>query len=194
MSSKADYRTDLNAKLVGLEDSGYGDLEFTTAELDLYIELSVSQLYPAVYKRVSQDALTVVPYGTNYLASVTVSFPERVYLVEDAAELEPVTGWVPRPTKLIRLPSDITSVNVYYTDAYSLPVGDATDAGISNVYKPLIVTGALIEALESRHDTGVRGEPAPTGPYFQPSLIDRLRSHYETAKQELAMSLPGVTL
>lgn len=67
-----------------------------------------------------------------------------------------------------------------------------TDAGIPAIYTPLVVLGALVEALESRHDTGVR--PDPTSGHGEMSVVDRLTSRYERLKDDLAMSLPVITV
>lgn len=196
MATRADYRTRLKDKLVGLEDEGYGDFEFTDLELNTYLELAVTNLYPALYKRVKQSGLALTGYGTTgALGSVTVTQPDRVYMVEDAAEQVPIYEWSMRDTTILGLDTNILStVNVYYTDAYVLPADDVTDAGIPGVWTPTVVLGALIEALESRHDTGVRGEPPPTGQHTELPLIDRLTGRYQAQVEKLAMSLPAVVL
>jgi hypothetical protein len=86
---------------------------------------------------------------------------------------------------------------VYYHDAYviSNELGDAVDAqdcGIPASWEPLINLGALIEALEARQDTGVRGDPPPIGQFHEVTLLDRLNTRYNKLKDELAMTLPGV--
>lgn len=152
------------------------------------------RLFPAVFKRVSQNALTVTAYGLQGKGKVTgVTAPDRVYMVEEATELTPVRGWEPRPTSLVNLPlvvEGLSTVNVYYYDAHSLPSDDVTDAGVPAIYTPLVVLGALVEALESRHDTGAR--PDTSQGHQETSLIDRLMARYERAKEDLAMSLPAV--
>jgi len=199
MATRLQYRNAVKDKLIGLEDSGYGDLEYSDSEHNTYLELAVARLYPAVYQRKVQTGLSLSSYGTsNYLNSVTVLFPERVYLVEDASELNPLLGWSPRATSLSGIDRYmgggvsglVSTVNVYYHDAFEMPADDVTDAGIAAVYKPLVVLGALVEALESRHDTGVR--PDPSGPHEELQLIDRLQNRYDRLKEELAMVLPAV--
>lgn len=193
MATRADYRSALQDKFIGLEDSGYGDFEYSDSELNTYLELSVARLFPALYKRSSEDGLAVSEYGTNAYGSVTVSYPDRVFLVEDATELTPVYGWEQRPTKIVKIDvEDHPTVNVYYYEAYALPSDDVTATAIPTHWEPIIVLGALIEALESRQDTGVRGDPPPTGPHHEVSLLDRLTARYERARDELAMSLPVV--
>lgn len=197
MATRADYRTALNHKLLALEDGGYGDFEYEQSDLDLFLEFAVARLFPSVYKRLSEDALTITAYGTGTLGYVSPQFPERVYLIEDAAELAPVHGWKLRPTRIVGIDTcqlTGTSVNVYYYDAYALPDDDVTPTGIGDVYTPLIVLAALIEALEARQDTGVRGEPPPTGVFQETQLIDRLTPRFERLKEELAMSLPAVNV
>lgn len=187
-----------------MEDEGYGDFEFTDAELNTYLELSVSRMFPAVYQRKVQSGLSLASYGTSsYLNSVSVDFPERVFLVEDAAEMSALLGWEVRPTAIIGLDKyqslgngTVASVNVYYYDAYDLPADDTTDAGIAAIYKPLIVLGALVEALESRHDTGValvktEGVGRSMGHEELP-VVDRLSRRYDQLKKDLEMGLPAV--
>ncbi len=174
-----------------------GDFEFTPSELNTYLELSVTRMFPAVYQRKVQSGLSIAGYGTSSdLSEVTVLYPERVFRIEDASERMAISGWEILPTSIIGISkyggngSTISSVNVYYTDAYTLPADDVTDAGIANIYKPLIVLGALIEALESRHDTGVR--PEPSQGHQEMPLVDRLQRRYDQLKRDLEMGLPAV--
>lgn len=197
MTTKAIYRTDLQTKLLALEDGGYGDFEYSTAELDTYVELSVARLFPSVYTRESATGLSLTTYGTGLLGYAQDSdiVYERVYLVEDADELDAIVGWSVRPDKVVGIDTEVYStVNVYWTGAFTLPSGDNTPTGIPSIYEPLINLGALIEALEARQDTGVRGEPQPTGPYFTTQLIDRLRPRYDQLKSDLAMALPAMVV
>ena len=197
MATRLDYRNDLKHKLLALEDGGYGDFEYSDAEYDTYLDLAVARLFPAIYKKDSVDGLSVVSYGSTgggYVSDAAIPY-ERVFLVEDAVELTTVIGWDARPTRIVGIDTSLyATVNVYFTDAYTLPVNDVDDAGIPAQFMPLINLGGLIEALESRQDTGVRGEPAPTGPYYTTGLLDRLRPRYDELKQDLSMSLPGVRL
>lgn len=190
MATRADYRNRLKDKLLGLEDEGYGDFEFTDSELNTYLELAVARLFPAVYRRASYDNVACTTYGTAGLLKADAAMAERVYLVEDATEGAVVLGWEVRPGRIQRLPDYLTTVNLYYTTSYEMPPDDVTDLGLDPLYTPLVVTGALIEALESRHDTGVR--PDPTSGHMETQLLDRLMRRYSEAKAELAMVMPGV--
>lgn len=192
MATRLDYRNDLKDKILGLEDEGYGDFEYTDPELNTYLELAVARLYPAVFCRVSADAQSLVSYGTRGLGYVEIDSADRVFLVEEAGEMEPLTGWTIRPGRIANIDARVGSVNLYYHDAYTLPNDDDTDAGIPALFTPLVVLGALVEALESRHDTGIRGDPQPHGFHSETQLIDRLTARYTVLKEELAMSLPGV--
>lgn len=193
--TRLDYRNGLKNKLLSLEDGGYGDFEYSDTEHDTYLELSVARLFPAVYRKASASDLSVTVYGTSsfgYVQDASIDY-DRVFLVEDADEFDPIVGWKARPDKLIGIDTQVvTNVNVYWTEPFTLPNDDVTESGIPDVYTPLVVLGALIEALEARQDTGVRGEPQPTGPFFETQLIDRLRPRYDQLKQELAMALPGM--
>lgn len=193
MATKLEYRNMLKNKILGLEDEGYGDFEYTDAEYDTYLELAVAGLFPAVYQRKSWDNLTLATYGTYRYGSLDVDFPDRVFLVQSTDELAPVSGWQISGNKLTNIDFDTyTTLNVYYYDAFELPVDEDDETGIPAIYTPLVVLGALIEALESRHDTGVR--PDPTAGHGEVSLLDRLMSRYERKRDELAMSLPAVTV
>jgi hypothetical protein len=195
MATRADYRSKLNNKILGLEDEGYGDFEYTDTELNTFLEFSVSRLFPAVYKRVAADAVEPTSYGTSFYGYVTHANADRVFLVEDSTELTPITGWRMSSGRILGLDTSLaTSVILHYIDAFELPEDDVTDAEIPAIYTPLVVLGALIEALESRHDTGIRGEPPPTGQHYETQLIDRLQPRYDRLKEELSMALPGVVL
>lgn len=197
MATRLDHRNDLKNKLLGLEDGGYGDFEYTDTEYDTFLDLSVARLFPSVYKKDSVDGLTVTSYGSagaGYISDSAIPY-ERVFMVEDANELTTVVGWDIRPTRIVNIDAGTYStVNVYFTASYVLPSNDVDDDGIPSQFSPLINLGALIEALEARQDTGVRGEPAPTGPFYETGLIDRLKPRYDQLKQDLAMALPGVRL
>lgn len=193
MATRLQYRNSLKDKVVSIEDSGYGDFEFTDAEYNTYLELAVTRLFPAVYKRVQVAGLTPTNYGNANNVYIAATFPDRTFLVEDATELEPIRGWLPSGSgKILRLPKGIATFNLYYYDAYTLPSDDVTDAAIANIYTPLIVLGALVEALESRQDMGVRPDPPQNFP--ETSLLDRLYRRYEQLKQEVGMSLPVVVV
>lgn len=141
----------------------------------------------------SADDQSVTSYGTRGLGYVDITNADRVFMVEDSTEMEPIGGWTVRPGRIVGIDTNqSTTVNLYYHDAYTLPNDDVTDAGVPDLYTPLVVLGALIEALESRHDTGIRGDEQPHGFHSETQLIDRLVSRYAVLKDELAMGLPGV--
>lgn len=195
MATRLDYRNDLKNKLLALEDGGYGDFEYADAELDTYLDMAVLRMYPAVYTRNSVGPLTLTGYGSQNSGSATdlSIIYDRVFLVEDADELTPIVGWEVRADKVVGLDTGlIANVNIHWTEPYTLPSNDVDSTGIPVMYEPLINLGALIEALEARQDTGVRGEPQPTGPFFETQLIDRLKPRYDALKAELQMSLPGM--
>lgn len=196
MATRADYRADLNDKILAIEDSGYGDFEFTDAELNTYLELAVARLFPALYQKVVLENQTVSPYGSNRLYRVQTQFADRVFLVVDTKEQTPYFGWrvVGSYISNIDAYGESGSVDLHYYDAYTLPDDDTTDAEIPAVWKPLIVLGALIEALESRQDSGVRGDEPPVGNNVEVPLLDRLVARYEILKNDMAMSLPSVTV
>lgn len=193
MATRLQYRNRLEDKILGLEDEGYGDFSYGPTELNTYLELSVARMYPAVYKTAATSVLTPTGYGNFRLGSAATAFADRVFMVEDATEFSRVYGWSARAGSLIGLSVDNNpTVVAYYYDAYTLPSDDVTEAGIPAIYTPLIVLGALVEALESRHDVGVRPDP-PQG-HSETSLLDRLSGRYESLKNELAMSLPALVV
>lgn len=196
MATRATYRTQLEQKILAIEDSGYGDFEYIPAELNTYLELAVARLFPALYKKTVLASQVGVAYGTNNFYRISTAFADRVFLVVDTNEQDPVYGWRVVGSYISNL--DIYGlsgkVDVHYYDAYTLPANDTTDAGIPAIWTPLIVLGALIEALEARQDSGVRGDPAPVGNNVEVPLLDRLIGRYETLKSDLAMSLPAVTV
>lgn len=201
MSTRLDYRTKLGDKFIGLDESGYGDFEYSDEELNTFLELSIARLYPAVYKRVVAGPLSLTGYGSVMYAYIDTPYAERVFLVEDANELTAVFGWEIRPGRIVRLDTDsswfdpgLTQVNVYYHDAYTVPADDVTDIGIPAYYEPLVILGAVIEALSARSDTGIRGDDGPIGVQQNVSLIDRMAAQYRDLKTEMAMALPVVQL
>lgn len=193
------YRADLDHKILALEDGGYGDFAFESTDYDLFLDLSIARLYPAIYKKM-QETLTLVPYGTMSFMQISPTRAENVYRIEDAVERTIVLGWRVSGTDIINIDpfqgvgNTITDVTVMYHDAYVLPTDDDTDVGLAANYKPLVVLGALIEALESRQDTGVRGDPPPTGIFNETQLLDRLIPRYDKMVNSMAMSMPAVLL
>lgn len=195
MATRADYRTALRAKLLNIEDSGYGDFDYLDADLNTYLELAVAKLFPVIYDRDSLASQTVTQYGTNYLGSVSLSIDEsRVYLVESSDEYEVQRGWSRRPGKLIGLDADITAVNVYYILPYAMPSSDGTAVGWPDEYKPLVVQAAFVEALESRQDIGTRPDPPQEGGRSRSMVIDSARSALERMKSDMGMALPSEVL
>lgn len=196
MATRADYRADLNTKILAIEDSGYGDFEFTDAELNTYLELSVARLFPAMYRKVALENQPAVAYGTNRLHRVQTNFADRVFLVVDSAEQTPILGWrvIGSYVSHLNLDGLGNAVDIHYYDAYEMPSDDVEDAEIPAIWTPLIVLGALIEALESRQDSGVRGDDPPIGQNVEVPLLDRLVARYENLKDDMAMALPSVTV
>jgi len=195
MATRLEYRTNLNNKLLALEDGSYGDFEYTTAELDTYLDLAIAALYPAIYKKNSVEALDVVGYGSaqlGYVTDTTIQF-DSVYMVEDGDKLTTITAWEVRSDRVLGIDNTLySSVNVHWIEPYTLDESDLGENTIPAVLTPLITLGALIEALEARQDTGVRGEPQPTGVFMETQLIDRLKPRYDKMLESFAMALPGM--
>lgn len=193
------YRTDLGHKLLALEDGGYGDFAYDDTDLNLFLDLSLSRLYPAVYRKVT-ESFSLVPYGTQSYMQISPTMADRVFRIEDSTERTIVLGWTVSGADIINIDpfqgvnATITAVNVYYHDAYVMPDNDDTDIGLAPNYKAVIVLGALIEALESRQDTGVRGDPPPVGNFSETQLLDRLIPRYDKMVSAVAMSMPAVML
>jgi len=197
VATRLQYRQRLEDKILGLEDEGWGDFEYGATEMNTYLELSVTRMFPAVYKTVATAVLTPTGYGGSRLGSVATTYANRVFMLEDATELTPIHGWKARGGSIIGINVDYNpTVIAYYYDAYTLPNEDVTDAGIPDSYTPLIVLGALIEALESRHDQGERPDPSANTRqgHGEVTLLDRLGSRYESLKNDLAMRLPALVL
>lgn len=196
--TRADYRADLNHKLLALEDGGYGDFDYENADLDFFLEIAVQRMFPYIYQKVSETK-TLADYGTSQLSFITPTAADRVYRIEDATERVVLTGWRVSGNDIISLDKSqssqsITDVTVHYYDPYALPENDNTDVAWSLIYKPLVILGAQIEALEARQDTGVRGDPPPTNQFVETQLLDRLIPRYDRLRDGLTMSLPGVLL
>jgi hypothetical protein len=196
MATRLQYRTSLKDKLTALIDSDAADFDFSDTEYNIYLELAVARLFPSVYARKSQLGLATTQYGTKWgMARVSgVIKPERVYMVEDAAERTPIAGWQARPNsgEILGIPADISAVNVLYFDAVTLPSNDVTDVGIGDEYLPLVIQGALIEALETIQEIPARNTQMamPT----MSSILDRVIARYNRLKDDMSMSLPVVSL
>jgi hypothetical protein len=196
MATRLQYRTSLKDKLTALIDSDAADFDFSDTEYNIYLELSVARLFPSIYSRKTQNGLSTAQYGTKWgMARVTgVTKAERVYMVEDAAERTPISGWQARPAtnEILGIPADISTINIHYFDAVILPSDDVTDVGIGSEYLPLVVQGALIEALETIQEIPARNTQMamPT----MSSILDRCIARYERLKEQMAMSLPVVSL
>lgn len=196
MATRLQYRTSLKDKLTALIDSDAADFDFSDVEYNVYLELAVARLFPSIYSRKTQSGLSTSEYGTKWgMARVTgVTKPERVYMVEDAAERSPIAGWQARPEsgEILGIPADVATVNVHYFDAVTLPADDVTDVGIGDEYLPLVIQGALIEALETVQEVPARNTQMamPT----MSSILDRAIARYDRLKEQMAMSLPVVSL
>lgn len=196
MATRLQYRTSLKDKLTALIDSDAADFDFSDTEYNIYLELAVARLFPSIYSRKTHLGLSTSLYGTQWgMALVTgVTKPERVYMVEDASERTPIAGWQARVDsgEILGIPADIPSVNVHYFDAVTLPADDVTDIGIGDEYLPLVIQGALIEALET-----IQEIPAKNTQMAMPtmsSILDRCIARYDRLKDQMSMSLPVVSL
>jgi hypothetical protein len=196
MATRLQYRTSLKDKLTALIDSDAADFDFSDTEYNVYLELSVARLFPDIYARKTQNGISTSEYGTQWgMALVSgIIKPERVYMVEDSAERTPIAGWQARPEsgEILGIPADIKTVNIHYFDAVTLPANDITDVGIGEEYLPLVIQGALIEALETIQEIPARNTQMamPT----MSSILDRVIARYNRIKEEMSMSLPVVSL
>lgn len=198
MATRADYRTDLKNKLTALVDSDAGDFDFSDTEYDIFLELSLARLFPALYVRKIQSNIATTTYGVDLAVSKAtgVTKASRVYMVEDATEREALVGWEARPAsaELIGIPlsnaGNARTVNIHYFDAVLMPADDVTDVGIGDEYLPLVIQGAIIEALETVQEvTPKGGQPAiPT----LSAVLDRIMARYDRLKEQMAMNLPVV--
>ena len=146
MTTRADYRADLTAKLTAAADLNLG-----TSDLNLCLELGMARLYPDLHKKVQVSSQAVTEYGTRNLAQFSTAFAETVYLVEDATELDPVSGWSVRPGKIVGLDRYCLTgdvVNFAYTTPYTMPSSDGTAVDWGDQYQPLVVLAAGVEALD----------------------------------------------
>lgn len=199
MATRADYRTDLKNKLTALVDSDAGDFDFSDTEYDIFLELAVARLFPYIYVRKVHSGVATTAYGEDLSVAVAtgVTKADRVYMVEDATERTAVSGWQARPQaqEIVGIPIYGTGapvVNIHYYDAVLLPDDDVTDVGVGDEYLPLIIQGAIIEALETIQEVPYRGGQ-PASPSMS-AVLDRVMARYERTRDQMAMSLPVVTL
>lgn len=193
MATRLNYRQAVKDKFAGIEESGYANFDYSDSELNTYLDLAASQLFPVVYRKLSLDAQSVVSYGTYGKGQVSVSIPEsRIFMLEDATELSTVVGWQTRPGKVVGIPEEYTSVNIYYFAPFAMPSDDVTTIPWADEFKPLYVLAATIAAYESRADRGVRPDPSAGEGRGASLFIQGLTSSLETMKREIGMSLPVV--
>jgi hypothetical protein len=196
MATRLIYRTSLKDKLTALIDSDAADFDFSDTEYNVYLEMALARLFPNVYKRKTQAGLSTTAYGTTLGLSLVsgVTKADRVYMVEDAAERTPIAGWQARPEtgEIIGIPYEVSTVNVHYFDAVILPANDVTEIGLGDEYLPLIIQGAIIEALETIQEVPPRNTQmaVPT----MSAVLDRVIARYERLKDQMTMSLPVVSL
>lgn len=196
MATRLQYRTSLKDKFTALIDSDAADFDFSDTEYNVYLEMSVARLFPTIYARKTQNGLATAQYGTTLgLSRVTgVTKPERVYMVEDATERTPIAGWQARPEtgEILGIPYEVATVNIHYFDAVIMPSDDVTDVGLGSEYLPLVVQGAIIEALETLQEVPPKNTQmaVPT----LSSVLDRVIARYDRLKDQMAMSLPVVSL
>jgi hypothetical protein len=200
------YRTNLQNKFLNIEDGGYGDFDYDDTELNWFLSMSCQAMFPWVYQKLEESSLALVDYGTLEMTKVTpvTSVPERVYLIRDSVELVPVLGWKVNGLDIINIDpwqgsgtSEIDNVDLFSYGPYTISYEDGDqvdheDCGIPAQFEPLIILGAVIEALESRQDSGVRGDPPPIGQFQEMPLLDRLNTRYQRLLNSLAMSPPGI--
>jgi hypothetical protein len=196
MTTRLQYRTSLKDKLTALIDSDAADFDFSDTEYNVYLEMSLARLFPFIYARKTQLNLSTSAYGTTLGLSLVsgVTKAERVYMVEDAAERTPIAGWQARPEtgEILGIPFEVPTVNLHYFDAFILPSDDVTNVPLGDEYLPLVIQGAIIEALETIQEVPPRNTqmamPTMSG------ILDRVIARYDRLKDQMAMSLPVVSL
>ena len=193
MATREDYRSTLRSMLIGLEDAGYGNMDFADDELNIHLDAALARLFPVVYRKMAVSSVSVTSYGERDLGYAAISIPEdRVFMVEDASEFEPIRGWATRPGKVIGLDDELSSVNIYYFAPFTMPDDDVTELELPDEYKVLVTTGSMLEAVASRYEVGRQPGPVENPIGGEGGLMDRLIRRYETLKNEMEMSLPAV--
>lgn len=211
LGARAKYRAWLTDKFLGMDEEGYGDFQYEDSQLNHFLELAILGLFPALFKldvkvaALPSDGLfltvpnviTMTRYGNNNLGYIIYPEADRTYAIEDASTLDELIGWQAQNGRIKNIDTiEHTAVNVHYYSPIIPTSNDVDDDGIPPEFGPLIVLGATIEALESRHDTGLKGQGEPlyryTGVHEETTLIDRLRQRYKEMKDAIAMSLPTV--
>lgn len=191
-----------------MDEEGYGDFEYESTDLDAFLQLSVLRLFPAYYKYGSgttkttdPQALTTASYGATgaTLTAVTVPYPERVFRVEDNDTLDPVLGWTVSGSRVLGVDGSIhSSVTVWWYGPATLADDDVTPLDVPDEFIPLVILGALIEALESKHDAGIIGQDEVgrryAGVHEEMPVVDRLSRRYDSMRQEMALTLPTLEM
>lgn len=189
----------LEHKFLGLDNEGDGDFEFEEDDLNAFLELSLLRCFPALYKVDSDVAGTPTAYGTQLLGYLDTSdVSGTIYAVEDAVEMQPVTGWTLRPDGRV-MGLDLGSYStftIYWYEPYTLPEDDTTFLTFPVEFVPLVILGAVLEALESRHDTGIQDDPDVRfpGQHHEIPLLQQVQKRYDQLRADIEMSPPAVVL
>lgn len=210
MTTRAQYRTNLINKFEALEDSGYGDFDFSDGEYNFYLSMGLAQLYPAIYQRLVIKNVPLVAYGTADLMYLPSPVPDvtTIFLIEDTTERQDVLGWRSSGNDVVNIDpwqsggsgaQTVTNCDIHYHAPWFLDWTldsnvDNIDIGVPFQFDPMIYLSATLEALESRQDTGIRGDPAPVGQFQDVSLIDRIQARLLKLKVEMAMSMPAIRM
>jgi len=197
--TRAKLRTLLENKFLGMENEGDGDFEFEKANLDAFLSLALLRCFPALYKTDSARAITPTGYGTQLLGYIDPDdMAGTVYAVEDGVELQPVTGWTVRPDgRVMGLDTgSYTTFNVWWYEPYILPEADDEFVTFPIEFVPLVILGAVLEALESHHSTGLQDDPDVRypGQHHEVSLMVQIQKRYDQLRADIAMAPPSVTL
>lgn len=194
MANIADYRNMVRDRLAGIEMSGYGNFEFLDSELETFLNHAVAGLFPTIHRRVADADVATTEYGTNEFRKADVAYDEgRIYLIEDATERTPILGWSTRPGEVVGLPTDPTTVNIYRIEPWpSFTSYGGGAVGWPEEFAPLIVQHALITALSSRSDSGVRPDPQYGEGRSIASYIETQTRWLEVMKRDLGQNMPGV--
>lgn len=189
----------LENKFLGLEESGVGDFEYSSADYNAYLELSVLRCFPAMYKVDALEGVSAVGYGTQSLGYIdNPDVSGTVYSVEDGIELTPITGWTVRPDgRVLGLDTVAYSTfNVFWYEPYTMPPNDTTSVLWPVEFVPLVILGAVIEGVESRHDTGLQDDPdiKYPGQYQEVRLLTKLYERYNRMRDDVGMERPAVIL
>lgn len=167
--------------------------EFADAEIDEGGRAAFNAVFPALYQRIQQNAVTVTPNFTTHTGTATVTDSSRVYKMIDADLDEVVRGWYVNDSVTIGgVPDWVQKVNIYsYT-----PINYAASMVVPDEWLDTLYTYAelnLIEVIMDDKSTKLI-LPYTADESALGAMQANLYNKFERERDARAMALPVVVV